>query len=76
MRFDGSELVEVDVVPDRAQEVDEGDKARHLVAQAHTCRGGVHLTQTAERRRASSPARGVTCRSLDPCLDGPASVAR
>jgi len=75
VRFDGSELVEVDVVAECARVVvDEGDKARHL-GLAHTCWGGAHLTQTAERRRASFLVHGVTCRSLETFLDGPASAA-
>lgn len=75
VRFDGSELVEADVVAGRVQQVDVGGKARHLVVPAHTCQGEVHLTQTAGRRRECSQAHGVTCRYLDSCLDGPASVA-
>jgi hypothetical protein len=73
VRFDGSELVEVDVVAEGARVVDE-DKARRL-GLVHTCWGGAHLTQTAERRRASFRVHGVTCRSLETFLDGPASAA-
>lgn len=72
MRFDGSEFVETDVEAERAQQVDVGDKVRHLVDLAHTCRDEVHLTRMAGRRCVCSRAHGVTCRSLDSCLDGPA----
>ncbi len=75
MPFDGSALVEAGVVAERAQ-VGVGDKARHLVDLAHTSQGEAHLTRTAGRRCVCSQAHGVTCRSLESFLDGPASVAQ
>jgi hypothetical protein len=63
------------VVAERAQQVDVGDKARHLVGLAHTSQGEVHLMRTAERRCVCSRAHGVTCRSLGSFLDGPVLVA-
>jgi hypothetical protein len=71
---DGSEFVEAGVVG-HAQQVDVGDKVRHLVDLAHTCQGEVHLTRMAGRRRVCSRAHGAACRSRGPCLDGPALVA-
>jgi len=73
--FDGSELVEAGVVTERAQQVGVGDKARHLVDLAHTSQGEVHLARMAGRRPVCSRAHGVTCRSLESFLDGPALVA-
>jgi hypothetical protein len=72
--FDGLKLVEAGVVAKRAQ-VDVGDKARRLVDLAHTSLGEVHLARMAGRRPVCSRAHGVTCRSLESFLDGPALVA-
>ena len=47
--LDGSGLVEAGVVIECAQ-VDEGDKARHLVDLAHTSQDGAHLVRMAGRR--------------------------
>jgi hypothetical protein len=73
--FDGSELVEAGVVTERVQQVGVGDKARHLVDLAHTSQGEDHLARMAGRRPVCSLAHGVTYRSLEKFLDGPALVA-
>jgi len=73
--FDGLELVEAGVVAERAQQVGVGDKARHLVDLAHTSQGEVHLARMEGHRPVRSRAHGVTCRSLESFLDGPALVA-
>jgi hypothetical protein len=72
---DGSQLVEAGVMAESAQQVGAGDKARHLEDPAHTSQGEVHLARMAGRRPVCSRAHGVTCRSLESFLDGPALVA-
>ena len=72
--FDGSELVEADVVAESAQ-VGVGDKVRHLEDLVHTSQGEDHLARMAGRRPVCFRAHGVTCRSLESFLDGPALVA-
>jgi len=72
--FDGSALVE-GVVAERAPQVGVGDMVRRLVDLAHTSQDELHPTQMVGRRCVCSQAHGVTCRSLESFLDGPASAA-
>lgn len=74
--FDGSEFVEAGVVTERDRQVRVGDKARHLVDLGRTSQGEVHLARMVGRRPVCSRAHGVTYRSLESFLDGPASAAQ